>query len=140
MKRTVTLLLAAALTLTFSACSAKLTTVRPAEISELRVERMADGAVVTLPDAEHDADLKNNLIFQLEEPYQETGKCAETDGHLYRVRLYIGEKLDTGVIINKDGSVCKGGKRHTPSDKADAPVELADWNALFDEGGASASA
>lgn len=137
MKRKILLILAMLLSFTLSACTAKLTTVRPAEISELRVERMADGTAVTLPDAAHDADLKDILIFQLEKPYNETGSCAETDGHLYHVRLYIGEKLDIEVIINEDGSVCKGGKRHAPSEKADAPVNVADWDALFDEGGAS---
>lgn len=136
MKQTTSLLLVIGFVLTLTSCSAKLTTVRPAEISELQVERMTDGAVVVLPNGEHDGDLKDSLIFQLEEPYSETGSCGDTDGHLYHVRLYIGDKLDTEVIISEDGSVCKGGKRHAPSDKADAPVDIADWNALFDEDGA----
>jgi len=117
----------------FCGCTAKLTTVRPAEISELRVERMADGATVTLPSTEHSADLKNSLIFQLEEPYNGIGNCSETDGHIYHVSLYIGEKLDTEVYINEDSSVCKRGKRHIPFDKADVPVNIEDWNALFAE-------
>lgn len=109
MKRTFIFPLIAVLLLTLTACTAKLTTVRPAEISELRVERMADGVTVTLPSTEHDADLKDSLIFQLEEPYNETGDCSEVDGHLYHVSLYIGDKLDTEVYINEDGSVCRGG-------------------------------
>ena len=112
-------------------CTAKLTTVRPAEISELRVERMADGVTVTLPSAEHGADLKDTLIFQLEQPYGAASDCAETDGHVYKVSLYIGEKLDTEVVINEDSSVCRGGKRYVPLDKADSPVNIDDWNALF---------
>ena len=121
----------------FSGCTAKLTTVRPAEISELRVERMADGVTVTLPSTEHSADLKNRLIFQLEEPYNETGDCTEADGHLYRVRLYIVDELDTEVIINEDSSVCRRGKLHIPSGKADSPVNIEDWSALFAEGDTS---
>lgn len=114
-------------------CTAKLTTVRPAEISELRVERITDGVTVTLPSAKHNADLKNILIFQLEEPYGATGDCSETDGHLYKVSLYIVDKLDTEVIINKDSSVCRRGKRYVPLSKAGSPVNIEDWNALFAE-------
>lgn len=140
MKRAISFLLSAALALTLSACSAKLTTVRPAKISELRVERIADGMTVTLPSTGHDADLKDILIFQLEEPYHETGDCGAADKHLYHVRLYIGDKLDTEVIINEDNSVCRGGKRHIPSDKADSPVNIGDWNALFTESDTSTDA
>ena len=134
MRKRLLLLSAAALALlTLTACTAKLTTVRPAEISGLRVERMADGVTVTLPSAEHNADLKDALILQLEEPYGATGDCAETDGHVYRVSLYIGEKLDSEVVINEDSSVCRRGKRYVPLDKADSPVNIEDWNALFEE-------
>ncbi len=132
-KRQLLLLAAALALLALTACTAKLTTVRPAEISELRVERMADGVTVTLPSAEHGADLKDTLIFQLEQPYGATGDCAETDGHVYKVSLYISEKLDTEVVINEDSSVCRGGKRYVPLDKADSPVNIDDWNALFAE-------
>lgn len=126
--------MAAALALlALTACTTKLTTVRPAEISELRVERMADGVTVTLPSAEHGADLKDTLILQLEQPYGATGDCAETDGHVYKVSLYISKKLDTKVVINEDSSVCKGGKRYVPLGKAYLPVNIDDWNALFAE-------
>lgn len=130
-KRQLLLLAAALALLALTACTVKLTTVRPAEISELRVERVADGVTVTLPSAKHDADLKDALIFQLEQPYGATGDCAEAGGHVYKVSLYIGEKLDTEVVINEDSSVCRGGKRYVPLDKADSPVNIDDWNALF---------
>ncbi len=111
---------------------AKLTTVRPAEVSELRVERVSDGATVSLPAMPGDADLMQTLLFQLEEPYDKTGPCAGDEGHLYRVSLFIGNTLDTEVILNEDGSACRKGSRYAPAPKAEEPVRIADWAALFE--------
>lgn len=131
MKKRLSLLLAAALLLTLCGCTAKLTTVRPAEISELRVERIADGELSPFQTTMRAA---STLILQLEEPYEETGACTEADGHKYHVTLFLGvenPKVDTEVYLNEDNSVCKDGKRYVPMDKADKPVNIADWDALF---------
>ena len=81
-RKGVCLMLAMIAAAVLGGCSEKLTTVRPAEISELRVERVSDSEIALLPLKASDADIKDRLILQLEEPYNETGTCAETDGHL----------------------------------------------------------
>lgn len=115
-------------------CATKLTTVRPSEISLLTVERLSDGITVSLPYSPESGDLKDTLIFQLEEPYKEVSACSENDGHCYKVSLYLGaenKKLDTEVVINSDGSVCKNGKRYVADVTAEQPVMIANWEALF---------
>lgn len=129
----VTLLLGCLL---FTSCTAKLTTIRPSSISKLHVERIADGAEATLPCAEHNADVMERLVLQLEEPYGAAGDCSETDGHIYHATLMRGENgqdVELEVFINEDSSVCKDGRRYVPLDKADSPVNIGDWNALFAE-------
>lgn len=116
-----------------TACTSKLTTVRPSEISELRVERLSDGAIGEFPDKENARNLQESLIFQLEQPYNSTGRCKDSDGHKYKVTLFICETIDTEVILNEDQSVCKEGSRYVASEKADNPVKLADWDMLFTE-------
>lgn len=123
--------------LLFAGCTPKLATVRPAEVSELRVERLSDGAISPYNETMQAAEA---LIFQLEEPYDAAGVCGNDDGHKYHVTLYLGvenKKIDTEVYINQDGSVCRKGKRYIPSDMADAPVNLADWDALFEANAAA---
>lgn len=131
MKRILGVFTAFLVCLMLSSCYSKITTVRPSEISEMVVTQLFDSSSVTLPNAEQDADLMQRLIFQLEEPYDTLEKCTDPDEHIYQVKLYIGDKLDTDIYINADGSVCKNGRRYLPASAADEPVNISDWDALF---------
>ena len=113
-------------------CSAKLTTVRPSSVY-IQMERISDGAAVGMPGDGAAAEKAEELVLQLEEPYEEAGVCAG-DGHTYRVTLVqaVGGKTELTCFLGMDGSVCRGKKRYIPSEKADSPVRLEEWDAYFE--------
>lgn len=117
----------------FCACTPKLTTVPPSQVSEMRVERLSDGILAPAPTSREDEERQVALILQLESHYAKSGSCLDSAGHKYRVTLYLGDVKDAEVYLNEDNSVCKAGKRYVAVENAYKPVSISDWDALFGE-------
>jgi hypothetical protein len=60
--------------------------------------------------------LMDDLIFQMEQKYNQLSKCVETDEHIYYAQFYMKDKIELSVYINNDGSICKNNKRYFLSD------------------------
>ncbi len=130
-KKLIRILLAVVLCAALCGCSVKMTTVRPSEINGVTVERISDGQTVTFPSETLDGDTKDRLILSLERFYDKVGSCTDSDSHAYKVSLFIGDKTDTELFINADGSVCRRGSRYIPTEDSVGAVDIADWDALF---------
>ncbi len=131
-RRSVLVIISTILLVFLTGCTAKLTTIRPSEINRVLVERLADGAVIETLNA----DVAEWMILQFEQPYADEGACSQEDGHKYHVTLMRGQDgqdVELEVFINEDSSVCKKGTRYIPMDAAHSPVNVADWDALFEE-------
>lgn len=139
-KKVIAILLALSLCMSLSACTSKLTTIRPTLITRIAVEDIATGTKTEQrrkinPDLDV---LMDDLVFLMERQYKQSGACADAVGHLYDVALYMGDQLELSVSIYSDGSVCKNGRRYELSIDADSdPVaDLEKWNSFcsFDAG------
>ena len=102
-----------------SACSRKLTTIRPTLITRMVVENMVTGEKAEHIRTENEKIgwLMDDLIFQMEQKYNQLSKCVETDEHIYYAQFYMKDKLELSVYINNDGSICKNNKHYFLSDK-----------------------
>ncbi len=115
MKRKMSLFLSVLVLCTLtSACTSKLTTIRPTLISRIAVyNAVTSETAEIIRDTTDDLDwLMDDIVFQMEQMYEKEGKCNETDGHLYKIEFYMNDKLELDVYINSDGSVCKKDNRY----------------------------
>lgn len=120
----------------FCSCAAKLTTIRPTLIGRIKIENITTGekAQLNRNSNEETSWLMDDLIFQMERPYELKGLCGEDDGHLYDAKYYMGDKLELSVIINSDSSVCKSGRRYVQKAEdsvVDRSVNLDQWKKCF---------
>jgi hypothetical protein len=122
---------ALSLCLALTACTAKLTTIRPTLITRIVVADIAAGT-----NTEHQRKtsqeldwLMDELVFLMERQYKQTGTCKGAEAHLFDAEFYMGEKLELGISVHSDGSVCKNGRVYVPrADKGvDPTADLEKW-------------
>ncbi|NLA53005.1 MAG: hypothetical protein GX858_01415 [Clostridiales bacterium] len=132
-KNNIAMSLAICLCLTLTACTGKLTTIRPTLITRIVAEELATGIKTehhrkTNPQLD---ELMDELVLQMERQYKHTSMCNDSGEYLYEASFYMGDKLELNVWIHSDGSVCKNGKYYILSEKAESTklsVDLEKWS------------
>jgi hypothetical protein len=140
LKKTFVIMVSLILCFLFSACTGKLTTIRPTLITRIAIENTVTGEKAELirGDSTETDWLMDDLIFQMEQFFKAEGKC-EPEDELYYVEYYFGDRLELSISINSDGSVCKDGKRYVQNEQGDnvidRSVNLDKWAECFDIAG-----
>lgn len=119
-RKILVIITAISLCLALTACTAKLTTIRPTLITRIVVVDIATG---TRADHQRKTDqaldwLMDDLVFLMERQYKKTGACTDGEAHLYDAEFYMQEKLEFRISVHGDGSICKNGKLYVQ--RADA--------------------
>lgn len=136
-KKLIAIMVAFMICILFSACTAKLTTIRPTLITRIVVENAVTGEKAELIRKDNvETDwLMDDLILQMEQPYSVKGNCEQSEGQMYHVEFYMDNKLELNVSINSDGSVCRNGKQHIQNEQGnnvvDRSVNLDLWAECF---------
>lgn len=124
-KKLIVIMIAVLLCLLFSACTSKLTTIRPTLITRIVVEDTATSEKAELIREDNiETDwLMDDLIYQMEQPYKVEGNCEQSEDKLYNVEYYMDDKLELNVSINSDGSVCRNGKQYIQTEQGDNVID-----------------
>ena len=121
------------LCLSLTACTAKLTTIRPTLITRIVAVELATG-IKTEHHRKIDQkmdELMDHLVFQMERQYKQTSMCNDSSEYLYDVSFYRGDKLELNVWIHSDGSVCRNGKYYVLSanmESMNLSADLEKWS------------
>ena len=118
-----------------SSCSAKLFVIRPPLIDRITIENISTGESIELirGDVDEVNWLMDDLVLQMAEFYKRDGQCTAQDSHQYEADYYYGDRLELTVIINEDGSICKGKGHYVVSEEDGEMVkeDLSNWDKAF---------
>jgi len=128
-KRLAILAFISLMVLQLSGCSQKMMQ-SPDVYSQIRIARLSDQGLVSIG---METKRFENLMNQLAGTMKKSGSCKADHEHKYLISLLTYDEVTMAVYMDEEGNLCQDGKRFSSHKKSENPIQIADWDAAFEE-------